>query len=305
MHRRLFLAFIISFLLIPIVHAESCDYGANVYLYLEAIENSQHSKYQFPDFKEDTTVTVQKIIINNTGNCTFPESYLKIHLINPKEEKIQNIFYGYYNGMPIPGIKVGEYYEIQETNYPYYIDNLNNSFFLGGVTLTNVGKWKFDYSLELKTHVTPGYNYNLLIENSYLKEFNVYSRFDMQKMEVDKSNLIMNYSGLIMQYLLLFISILALMAVSTNLYYSHLKGPNIKITFGRFRKKYTGYLTNIPIKVNLPFTLFNDGTDPGYLKSIKLKKYKFEPNNKKFSVELNEIKDNIVPVQDLNKEDFG
>lgn len=173
----------------------TCNYSANIFLDLLAYENSKVAKYQFPDFKEDNILWINGLKIENTGNCTFPKSLIKIK-ISQNEKELQHPF-GVFSGIEILELKVGEKYEISRVGFTNYIDSKNKKIFFGGLQLSSIGKYKIDISLEAQTQGSIGYGYNPLINNGFLNEFNVRSRSEIENLELSISNLNLAIWGLI------------------------------------------------------------------------------------------------------------
>jgi hypothetical protein len=193
-------------LTIFICYAESCDNSFDIFLEIEAYEDRVISKYQFPDFKEDSFLKIKSIKIVNTGNCSLPEAYLQIVLIESNNQVDRQFFCTPIHGILIPEISVGNQYKIFDKSFNDYEDSSENKITFCLNKLTSVGKWTIYGEWEFKKY-NGGYGWNFKVNDGFLKQFNVISRSEIESLELANKNLQTTVEG---QKIQLIIAILGL-----------------------------------------------------------------------------------------------
>lgn len=177
-----FLIFLSSFVS---ASSENCDLSANIYIDFKAFDYEKNpSPYQYPYFREGDDLIIDKITVENTGNCSLPETYIKIIMITPENEE-RGFCLG--QGKKINSIEVGEKEEIKRSSkYPY----------IGCIrTLDEMGK----YEIEMKWNYYKNFNGSLFLRSTpagydtYIndqirgqKYFNVVSRKELRYEELQR-----------------------------------------------------------------------------------------------------------------------
>ncbi len=276
------LGFVLILLLITQITFAQCEYSADINLDVIAKDNDTISKYQFPDYKEDTIISINKLTVTNTGNCTLPVSYLKIRILKPDNSESEN-FCMVYKGIRIPELEINTY-EIELVH-------------LCSMRLDKIGKWSISSYWELPPENISQYGFNFRVEDSFLNQFNVLSRFDIKNLETSLNNLETAQSNLAISLNTLFwnqisliitaiIGLIAILISGISLYYSSLKGSDIKMFFDE-----DSIIKHHNLKtIEFPVILYNDGIRTGMVKSITLKSYSVIPENNKISVDSEPVK---------------
>ncbi len=128
--------------------------NADLYLEFEALDPDFKipSKYKFPRFKEKDYLIVNKIWLNNTGNCTLIEPIIKIKL-TPLLGK-SKIFFPCCGLYTEKNISVGELYYLERIWDPkkvyFYADNFGGNQSGSPIVLDELGKWKIDIDIALE-----------------------------------------------------------------------------------------------------------------------------------------------------------
>ena len=170
-----------------------CSYDLDINIVaVKSIYDPIPEKYQFPDFEEGTILHLESFIVTNTGNCTFSEDRIEPVIISPsgKEYKFGNV--------PL---------DMSDFPLPNQTKSYNRKRGRGRM-LDEIGKWE----IEMRTVEGQGPS-NTRVGGSWLKEFNVHSRFEIKNIETASSNLEMVKWSLIA----VIISIIALVYYETQL----------------------------------------------------------------------------------------
>lgn len=213
--------------------AEECENKTIVNLNLASYEyqgltKEIVSRYIFPDFKEGSFLSVKTFSIKNAGNCSFPESHLDISAYSPSPERKEYLLMS----ITVPALQPDENYSISvvDSYNNRYLDSLGKYHNWYKIPLTKIGTWNITFDWNRNASV-PMYDY---IENSFLKEFSVLSRYDI---DIRGGSVF----SLLAQWVAIIVAIITPIGILIF---------QIRRESSRWERNQIGYLENIVLRVN-------------------------------------------------------
>lgn len=185
-----------------LINAETCNKELQIFTYLDTFSGDNFSKrslHDFPDFKEDDTLFVDKIFIKNKANCNSTPYYIKYSTERPDNLTYFDTFCS-YSTFTIPPLEVNKTYSIEFSKIVReikgddpiiqkleYKDSLGKDYNLCRLKLVKDGNWVITTELIPVDTAQSGQIYRYFVDkDNFARDgfFKVHSKVELEIFDI-------------------------------------------------------------------------------------------------------------------------